>query len=131
VVGQQLVQAAHAQLPALLELREQSSRATQGIGVAGHALGAAILALDHQPGTLQHGDVFLHGGKRHVVVRGELGHGRIGVHDPRQDVAPRGIGKRPEQLIERAGRGLSIYNHLVVYSITSAERRPDACIGAR
>ena len=104
MVGQQLVQANHTQLPALLELGEQSSRTTQGIGVASHALGAAVLPLDHQPGTLQHGHVFLHGGKRHVVVRGEFAHGRVGVHDPRQDVATRGIGERPKQLIQSAGR---------------------------
>ena len=72
----------------------------QGIGVAGHALGAAVLAFRHQPGTLQHGHVFLHGGKRHVVVRGEFAHRRVGVHDPRQDVATRRIGERPEQLIQ-------------------------------
>ena len=71
----------------------------------GHALGAAILPLDHQPGTLEHGHVLLHGGKRHVVVRGELAHGRVGVHDPRQDVTPRGVGERPEQLIQSVGAG--------------------------
>jgi len=64
------------------------------IGVPGYALGAAILAFGHQPGTLQHGHVFLHGGKRHVVMRGEFAHGRVGVHDPRQDVATRRIGER-------------------------------------
>ena len=104
MVGQQLVQANHTQLPALLELGEQSSRTTQGIGVAGHALGAAVLPLDHQPGTLQHGDVFLHGGKRHVVVRGEFADGSVGIHDPRQDVATRGIGERAEQLVQNMRR---------------------------
>ncbi len=72
----------------------------QGIRVAGHALGAAVLAFRHQPGTLQHGDVFLHGRKRHVVVRGELADGRVGGHHPRQDVATRGIGEGPEQLVQ-------------------------------
>ena len=91
-------------MPALLELPEQSSRTPQGVRVAGHALGASILAFRYQPRTLQHGHVLLHGGKRHVVVRGEFAHGRVGVHDPRQDVATRGIGERPEQLIQSVGR---------------------------
>ena len=91
-------------MPALLELREQSSRTPQGDRVAGHALGAAVLALRDQASALQHGHVLLHGGKRHVVVRGEFAHGRVGVHDPRQDVATRGIGERAKQLIESAGR---------------------------
>ena len=91
-------------MPPLLELREQSSSTPQGIGVAGDALGASILPLRDQPGTLQHGHVLLHGGKRHVVVRGEFAHGRVGVHDPRQDVATRGIGERPEQLIQSVRR---------------------------
>jgi hypothetical protein len=91
-------------VPALLELRKQSSSTPKGIRVAGHALGASIPPLRYQPGTLQHGHVLLHGGKRHVVVRGEFAHGRVGVHDPRQDVATRGIGERPKQLIQGVGR---------------------------
>ncbi len=91
-------------MPALLELREQSSSPPQRIRVAGHALGASIFPLRYQPGTLQHGHVLLHGGKRHVVVRGEFAHGRVGVHDPRQDVATRGIGEGSKQLIQSVGR---------------------------
>jgi DNA-binding transcriptional ArsR family regulator len=102
----------------MLELFEQSSGTTHRIGVAGHTLRAAVLPLSHQPGTLQHGHVFLHSGKRHVVVRGEFAHGRVGIHDPRQNVAPRGISERPEQLVQNVRRWLSIYNHLVVDSST-------------
>ena len=91
-------------MPALLELGEQSSGPPQGIRVAGHALGAAVLALRHQARALQDGHVLLDGGKRHVVVRGEVAHGRVGIHDPRQDVATRGIGEGPKQLIQSVGR---------------------------
>ena len=49
-------------------------------------------------------------------MRGEFAHGRVGVHDPRQNVAPRGIGERPEQLVQNVRRWLSTYNHLVVYT---------------
>jgi hypothetical protein len=51
-------------------------------------------------------------------MRGEFAHGRVGVHYPRQNVAPRGIGERPEQLVQNARRWLSTYNHLVVDSST-------------
>jgi len=88
----------------LLELREQSSGPPQGIRVAGHALGAAVFALRHQARALQDRHVLLDGGKRHVVLRGEFAHGRVGIHDPRQDVATRGIGERPKQLIQNVGR---------------------------
>jgi hypothetical protein len=107
----------------LLELREQSSGTTHGIGVASHALGAAVLALCHEPGTLQHGDVFLHGSKRHVIVRGQLADGRVGAHHSRQDVATRGIGERPEQLVQGVGRCVSMYNHLVVDISTSGRSK--------
>jgi hypothetical protein len=60
----------------------------------------------------------LHRGKRHVVLCSEFAHGRVSVHDPRQDVAPRGIGERPEQLVQHVRRRLSTYNHLVVDSST-------------
>jgi hypothetical protein len=51
-------------------------------------------------------------------MRGEFAHGRVGVHYPRQNVAPRGIGERPEQLVQNVRRWLSRYNHLVVDSNT-------------
>jgi hypothetical protein len=114
-----LVQASDANLPALLELCEQSRGTTHRVGVAGDTLGAAILPLDHQPGTRQYRHMFLHGGKGHVVVRSEFAHGRVGVHDTRQDVAACGIGERAEQLIQGARSGVSIYNHLVVDNSTA------------
>ena len=109
-------------MPALLELCEQSRGTTHRVGVAGYALSAAVPPLGHQPGTLQHGDVFLHSGKRHVVMRGEFAHGRVGVHYPRQNVAPRGIGERPEQLVQNVRPWLSTYNHSVVDGSTACWR---------
>ena len=105
----------------LLEPFEQSSRATHRFEVAGDALGAAVPPLRHEAGTLQHGHVFLHGGKRHVVPCGELAHGRVGVHDPRQDVAARGIGECAEHVVQDVGRRLSTYNHLVVDDSTETK----------
>ena len=119
-----MVQAIHASLPALLELREQAGRTTDRIGPAGDTLGAAVPALGHKSRTLQHGDVFLHGGKRHVVMRREFAHGRLGVHDSRQDVAPRRVGERPEQRVQGVGGWLPIYNHMVVDSITVVSSVP-------
>lgn len=90
-------------MPALLELRQQTMGTADGVGVAGHALRATVLPLGHQLGAFQHGHVLLHGCKRHLVSRGQLADGRVGVHHTRQDVAPRGIGQRPEQLVHVVG----------------------------
>ena len=116
--GENFVQATDARVPALLELRQQAIGTTHGVGVAGHALGAAVLALGHQLSAFQDGDVLLDGCKRHRVSRRQLADGRVGDHDARQDVAPRGIGQGPEQLVHGRGRRLSMYNHLVVYIST-------------
>ena len=105
-------------LPSFLELGEQTVRAPYGVRVAGHALGAPVLALDHQARPFQHGHVLLHGGKRHVVAGGQLGDGRFRRHHSRQDVTARRIGEGPEQVIEGLARGWSIYNHRVVYVST-------------
>ena len=102
----------------MLELLEQASGLPQSSRIADHPLGAAVLPLRHQARALQDGYVLLDGGKRHVVVRGEFTHGRVGVHDPRQDVAARGISERPEHLVQSLRRRLPIYNHLVVDSST-------------
>jgi hypothetical protein len=109
-------------LPALLELHQHSVGTAHGVGVAGHALRATVFPLGHQLSTFQHGHVLLHGCKRHLVARGQLADGRIGVHHARQDVAPRGIGQRPEQVIQVVGRRLSIYNHMVVHSSTDTKQ---------
>ena len=108
--------------PAPLELREQAVGPAHRVGVAGHALGPPVLALGHEVGPFQHGHVFLHGGERHVVARGELAHRRFRAHDTRQDVAPRGVGQRPEEMIEGVRRGLTIYNHVVVDRTTGRRK---------
>ena len=64
--------------------------------------------------------MFLHRGKRHVVMGGELAHGRIGVHYAGENVAPRRIRERAEQLVQNVRRWLLIYNHLVVDNSTTA-----------
>ena len=88
-----------------------------GARITSHTLRAAVLPLGDQLGSFEHGHVLLHGGKRHLIARGQLADGRVGVHHTRQDVAPRGVGQRAEQLIEVVRRWL-IYNHLVVYIST-------------
>jgi len=116
-------------VPALLELREQTIGASHRVGVAGHALRATVLPLGHKLSTFQHGHVLLHGCKRHLVPRRQLADGRVGVHHAGQNVAPRGIGQRPEQLVQVVSRRLSIYNHMVVDTSTVATRRPMALEG--
>ena len=92
--------------------------AAYGARITSHTLRAAVLPLGDQLGSFEHGDVLLHGSKRHLIARGQLADGRVGVHHPGQDVAPRGVGQRAEQLVEVVRRWL-MYNHLVVYISTS------------
>lgn len=106
-----------AHQPAFLELREQMVGPAHGVRITGHTLRAAVLPLGDQLGSFEHGHVLLHGGKRHLIARGQLADGRVRVHHPGQDVAPRGVGQRAEQLVEVVRRWL-IYNHMVVYSST-------------
>lgn len=123
-------------MPAQLELFEQATGAAHHVEVAGHALGAAVLPFGDEAGTFQHGDVLLYCGKRHLVARGEFADGRIRVHDPRQDVAARGVGQRTEQLVEHLGRVLPTYNHLVVHinrlgaASSHNAQRPDKQLGS-
>lgn len=100
--------------PPCLELRQQAIGQAHGVGIAGDALGAAVLALRHQPRPFEHGHVLLHGGERHVVVLGQLADRGLRVHHAVQDVAPRGVGERPEELIQGFRARLLSYNHLVV-----------------
>lgn len=104
---------------------------TQGLGVARHALRTTILPLGHEVRSCQHGDVLLHSGERHVVARGQFADRRVSTHDSRQDVASRGICQRMEQLIQDIGRRESIYNHLVVDSITAGARDSETDYKAR
>ena len=67
--------------------------------------------------------MFLHGSERHVVVRGELAHGCVGGHDPRQDVATGGVGEGPEQRVHFVRNVAFIYNHVVVDSSTLPDVR--------
>lgn len=107
-------------MPPLFELSEQRVGATQGVRVAGNALGAAVLAFGDQLRTLQNGDVLLHGCERHFVARGQVADRRVGGQYASQNVAPCGIGQRPEEAIEVFGRRLPICNHMVVDTSTPA-----------
>ena len=87
-------------------------------GITGHAAGAAVLAFGHQAGAFEHGDVLLHRGERHAVVRGQLAHRGLGVHHAGEDVAPGGVGQCAEQPVQRERGRLLICNHMVVDIIT-------------
>jgi hypothetical protein len=116
--GKQLVQLSDVRDPAFLELRKQAVGQPKRVRSAGDALLAAVPSLRDELRPLEHGDVLLDGGERHVVARRQLGDRRVGVHDPGQDVAAGRIGQRAEQLIQSLRCRLSIYNHLVVYRST-------------
>jgi hypothetical protein len=101
----------------VLEFREQTVGSPHGVRVASHALRAALFSFGDQLRSFEHGHVLLHGGERHLVTRGQLTDGRIGGHDPGQDVSPRGIGQRTEQLVQSPCCLLTC-NHVVVYTST-------------
>jgi len=105
-------------VPTLFELREEMIGTSHGVGIARHALRATVFSLGDQVRAFQHGHVLLDGCKRHLVSRGQLADRPVGVHHACQDVAPRRIGQRPEQLVQVVGRCLLTYNHMVVYRST-------------
>ena len=84
----------------LIELREQSGGAPNHFGIARHALRAPVPALDDETGALEHGDVLLHSGKRHVVARREVADRCLGTHDARQDVAAGAVGECSKDVVE-------------------------------
>ncbi len=99
----------------MLVLCQQKVDAAHGFRVASHALRAAFFTFGHQLRAFEHRDVLLHGGKGHVVSLSQLTDRRVCVHHSRKDVAPRGVGQCGEEVVQLVGRGLLIYNHVVVY----------------
>ena len=69
----------------------------------------------HEAGSLQHGDVLLHGSERHVVGARQLRDRCLAAEGPSDDVASRRIGERPEDPVDLAVTELHcvIYNHMV------------------
>ena len=65
--------------------------------------GAAFLGAQHQSGVFEHLQVLHEAGQRHRMGLGEVAHGRRPLGQPRNDVAPRGVGQRPEDLVEVRG----------------------------
>ena len=63
---------------------------------------AADLRRRDEPGMLQHADVLLHAGERHVEPLGEVRDRRIRPPELLQHAAPRGIRQRGERGVERA-----------------------------
>ena len=74
---------------------------------------AADLRRRDEPGMLQHADVLLHAGERHVEPLGEVRDRRIRPPELLQHAAPRGIRQRGERGVEL--RDLRLLNHLVQY----------------
>src|SRR3954454_19462192 len=73
-----------------------------------------------EPGLLQDADVFLHAGKGHVELLGQVRDRGVGTSEQLQHAAPGGIGERGERVIEA---GLRILNHTVQYTTPAAARK--------
>lgn len=61
----------------------------------------AFLLAQHEPGILQHAQVLNETGQRHAVRLRKLRNARRAVHEALDDLAPGGVGQRPEDAIER------------------------------
>src|SRR5687767_495906 len=72
-VGEDVVELAEAGEPQPFELVERSARLGEPLRVAADDAFPALRFLGHESGLLEHGDVLLHGGERHVVAGGERG----------------------------------------------------------
>ena len=70
-----------------------------------------------QAGALEHADVLGNGVERDGKVRGDFGDPRVGVREPREDGASRGITQRVENAIELPGL---IFTHMGEYRNASA-----------
>src|SRR5690606_10162126 len=117
LVGEERVEPLDAAAPDPFVLVQQLLGATEGVGVAPHATFAALRFLGHQTGSLQDGDVLLHGRERQVVGSGQLGDRRLRGEGAPDDVAPGGVGEGPEDpvdLVVAEAQPLATYNHLVV-----------------
>ena len=75
---------------------------------------AAVGVLAHESGSLQDGDVLLHGGEGHVVGARELRDGRLAREGAAHDVAARRVGEGPEDPVHLVVGELRLCNHLVV-----------------
>ena len=93
----EFVDAGDAATPDRFELDEHGSHRAHRCHVAAGQLFAAAAPLGQQAGPFQYGDVFLHGGEAHVVLRRECGDRVLPGEDAAQDVAPGPVGERVEQ----------------------------------
>jgi len=81
----------------------------QGSGRELAEAGAADLFLRDKAGFLEDANVFHHGGERHSVRAGKVGHGGFAEHEGSEDGTAGGVGKSAEGGIE----GCGILNHMV------------------
>jgi hypothetical protein len=78
------------------------------------AVDAAVDFAVEQAGGFKDAQVLGDRGQRDVEGRGKFGDGSFAAGQPREDGAPRGIGKGPERRIERSVvAGDRIVNHMV------------------
>jgi hypothetical protein len=115
-LGEQVAELLHAIAPDGLELVEQTVDIANGIDPAAHDPLATMLVLGDEIGTLQNGDVLLHGGEAHGIAPCEVGDRVLTMERQPDDVATSRIGERVEQQIFplRLYRLDLIYNHMVV-----------------
>jgi len=98
-VCDELVDASDAAAPEVLELDEHRGDRAHRLHLAVGELLAAAAPFAEQASSLEHGDVLLHRGERHVVVRGECRDRVLPDQDASQDVAAGAVGEGVEQRV--------------------------------
>lgn len=98
--------------PEFVVTRQPHGRFLHGLRRQSATHHASFLQALDQPSVLENAQVLHKAGQRHVVRLRQLGNGEGAVAQRRENLAPRGIGKRGEDRIERC---ILILNHKVKY----------------
>lgn len=93
-----------ALVPEFLVMRKPHGGLLHRLGRELAAHHAAFLFAQHQPGILEHAQVFHETRQRHAMRLRKLGHSGRAAQQALDNAAPRRIGKRPENAIERLRR---------------------------
>jgi len=109
ILAEETFEGVESAFPEAAVLGDPAFGLLQGSGRELAEAGAADLFLRDKAGFLEDANVFHHGGERHSVRAGKVGHGGFAEHERSEDGTAGGVGKCAEGGIE----GCGILNHMV------------------